>query len=105
LLLVGNGTGIAGLRALLKARVAAGARRNWLLMGERQRAHVAFFETELRRWLDVKVFEDTAFSSFLSSIGCSSMISSVFSDVSGLCFFSFPQEVIINKEKIPNANN
>src|SRR5690606_6109565 len=34
LLLIGNGTGIAGLRALLKAREAAGARRNWLLFGE-----------------------------------------------------------------------
>ena len=35
LILVGNGTGLAGLRAHLHARVAAGARRNWLLFGER----------------------------------------------------------------------
>lgn len=62
LLLVGNGTGIAGLRALLKARAAAGARRNWLLMGERQRAHDAFFETELRRWLDDGVLERCDFA-------------------------------------------
>ena len=62
LLLVGNGTGIAGLRALLKARAGAGARRNWLLMGERQRAHDAFFETELRRWLDDGVLERCDFA-------------------------------------------
>ena len=35
MILVGNGTGIAGLRALLKARIAAGHARNWLLFGER----------------------------------------------------------------------
>ena len=50
LVLIGNGTGIAGLRALLKARVAAGAARNWLLFGERQRAHDAFFLDDLERW-------------------------------------------------------
>ena len=50
LLLLGNGTGIAGLRALLKARVAAGRRRNWLLFGERQRACDAFFLDEIERW-------------------------------------------------------
>jgi len=50
MLLVGNGTGIAGLRALLKAREAAGHRRNWLLFGERQRAHDAFFLDDIERW-------------------------------------------------------
>src|SRR5690606_31722150 len=35
LVLIGNGTGMAGLRAHLAARVAAGAHRNWLLFGER----------------------------------------------------------------------
>ena len=50
LLLVGNGTGIAGLRALLKAREQAGARRNWLLFGERQRHRDAFFAADIARW-------------------------------------------------------
>lgn len=50
LLLIGNGTGIAGLRALLKARIAAGHRRNWLLFGERQRARDLFYGDELERW-------------------------------------------------------
>lgn len=50
LLLVGNGTGIAGLRALLKARIAAGHRRNWLLFGERERARDLFYGDELHRW-------------------------------------------------------
>jgi sulfite reductase (NADPH) flavoprotein alpha-component len=50
LILIGNGTGIAGLRALLKARIAAGARRNWLLFGERQRAHDLHHGDDLGAW-------------------------------------------------------
>ena len=50
MILVGNGTGIAGLRAHLKARVAAGARRNWLLFGERNREHDFFYRDEIERW-------------------------------------------------------
>lgn len=47
LILIGNGTGIAGLRALLKARAEAGCRRNWLLFGERNAAHDAYYREEL----------------------------------------------------------
>lgn len=50
LILIGNGTGIAGLRALLKARVAAGRTRNWLLFGERNAAHDRFYDDDLRAW-------------------------------------------------------
>ena len=50
LILIGNGTGIAGLRAHLKARIAQGAGRNWLLFGERHAAHDAFFDDELHDW-------------------------------------------------------
>jgi len=50
LLLIGNGTGIAGLRAHLRARIDAGARRNWLLFGERGHAHDFHFGDELRQW-------------------------------------------------------
>lgn len=50
LILIGNGTGIAGLRAHLRARIATGARRNWLLFGERQQRHDFFYESELRAW-------------------------------------------------------
>lgn len=52
LVLVGNGTGMAGLRAHLAARIAAGARRNWLLFGERNAGCDLFFGDELRRWQD-----------------------------------------------------
>ncbi|WP_426020097.1 sulfite reductase subunit alpha [Brevundimonas sp. DWR2-3-1b1] len=48
MILIGNGTGIAGLRAHLKARTAAGGA--WLLFGERTRAHDAFFDAELQGW-------------------------------------------------------
>ncbi|NSX17763.1 sulfite reductase flavoprotein subunit alpha [Cupriavidus taiwanensis] len=50
LILVGNGTGLAGLRAQLKARAAAGHGRNWLLFGERSAQHDAFFAGELAGW-------------------------------------------------------
>lgn len=55
LILIGNGTGIAGLRAHLKQRAleqAAGAppRRHWLLFGERQAAHDALYGAELEQW-------------------------------------------------------
>jgi sulfite reductase (NADPH) flavoprotein alpha-component len=49
-ILVGNGTGIAGLRAILAARAAGGHRRNWLLFGERSAAHDLHFEGDLRTW-------------------------------------------------------
>ncbi|AHV93478.1 flavodoxin family protein [Bordetella holmesii 30539] len=50
LVLIGNGTGLAGLRAWLKARVAAGHGRNWLVYGERHPAYDALLEDELRAW-------------------------------------------------------
>jgi sulfite reductase (NADPH) flavoprotein alpha-component len=50
MLLIGNGTGIAGLRALLKARIADGHRRNWLIFGERTRAHDVHYGEELQAW-------------------------------------------------------
>ena len=50
MLLVGNGTGLAGLRALLKARIAAGHHRNWLLFGERHASHDGFHGAELETW-------------------------------------------------------
>jgi sulfite reductase (NADPH) flavoprotein alpha-component len=50
LILIGNGTGLAGLRALLKARIAAGHSRNWLLFGERQAAHDFYHRNEVTQW-------------------------------------------------------
>ncbi|WP_420224715.1 sulfite reductase subunit alpha [Pigmentiphaga litoralis] len=50
MILIGNGTGLAGLRAHLKARARAGRHRNWLLFGERTLAHDQFFADELAAW-------------------------------------------------------
>ena len=50
MVLIGNGTGIAGLRALLKARIATGQHRNWLLFGERNAAHDFHYGDEIRAW-------------------------------------------------------
>ncbi|HUH54471.1 MAG TPA: sulfite reductase flavoprotein subunit alpha [Rhodanobacter sp.] len=51
LILIGNGTGMAALRALLKERIDAGRHRNWLLYGERQQAHDFPYRDEINRWL------------------------------------------------------
>lgn len=52
MILVGNGTGIAGLRAHLRQREYLGARRNWLVFGERTRRHDGLFDAELGAWRD-----------------------------------------------------
>lgn len=64
LILVGNGTGIAGLRAHLKARIAAGQGNNWLIFGERQASHDFYFKDELLDWQNQGLITrlETAFS-------------------------------------------
>ena len=49
---IGNGSGLAGLRAHLRARQRAGLARNWLLFGERQQAFDSVCGEELQGWLD-----------------------------------------------------
>ncbi|GAC1036417.1 sulfite reductase flavoprotein subunit alpha [Pseudomonas sp. No.117] len=51
LILIAAGTGLAGVRPLLAARIAGGYRRNWLLFGERTAAHDSFYGVELDDWL------------------------------------------------------
>ena len=50
LILIGNGTGLAGLRALLKARIDADHARNWLVFGERQSAPDFYHREEIEQW-------------------------------------------------------
>jgi sulfite reductase (NADPH) flavoprotein alpha-component len=50
LILIGNGTGIAGLRVLLRQRIADGHRDNWLLFGERNAACDFHYGEEIARW-------------------------------------------------------
>lgn len=50
MVLIGNGTGIAGLRSLLREAAHAGAHGHWLLFGERQRAHDFLFSEEIETW-------------------------------------------------------
>ncbi len=52
MILVGNGTGLAGLRAHLKARIEAGVNDNWLVFGERNAAHDFLCRDELQGWRD-----------------------------------------------------
>lgn len=64
LILIGNGTGLAGLRALLRERIAQGRHRNWLLFGERQRERDFHYRQELEAALAQGRLEhlDLAFS-------------------------------------------
>jgi sulfite reductase (NADPH) flavoprotein alpha-component len=64
LVLVGNGTGLAGLRAHLKARIDAGVADNWLVFGERNAQTDFLCRDELERWRDTGLLFrlDTAFS-------------------------------------------
>ncbi|MCB5191203.1 sulfite reductase subunit alpha [Methylobacillus arboreus] len=64
LILIGNGTGIAGLRAHLKARAVSSQAANWLLFGERNAAHDFHFMDEMVAWQASGVLArlDTAFS-------------------------------------------
>ena len=52
MILIGNGTGIAGLRSHLKTRAAQGSTAGaWLMFGERTAAHDRFHDEELQAWL------------------------------------------------------
>ncbi len=53
LIAIGNGSGLAGLRALIKSRIDAGHGDNWLLFGERNAAHDFLCRDELQGWLAV----------------------------------------------------
>ncbi|OLL32621.1 hypothetical protein BTH42_06330 [Burkholderia sp. SRS-W-2-2016] len=59
LILIGNGTGLAGLRAHLKQRARDGQRRNWLIFGERSAAHDRFYRDEIAAWQNDRVLERT----------------------------------------------
>jgi sulfite reductase (NADPH) flavoprotein alpha-component len=50
LILIGNGSGMAGLRGHLRAHAQAGQGRNWLLFGERHAAHDYLYRDELQAW-------------------------------------------------------
>ena len=50
LILIGNGSGYAGLRAVLRARESAGLHRNWLFFGERHPVADRIFAEELQHW-------------------------------------------------------
>jgi len=64
LILIGNGTGLAGLRAHLRARAAAGRNDNWLVFGERQAAHDFLCREEIETWQSSGVLQrlDMVFS-------------------------------------------
>ena len=50
LILIGNGVGLAGLRAHLMARMADGQRQNWLIFGERHRVVDDLHADDLVTW-------------------------------------------------------
>lgn len=64
LILIGNGSGFAGLRSHLKARAGIGEGRNWLLFGERHPDHDAWCTEDVSAWQHDQVLArvDLAFS-------------------------------------------
>ena len=50
LVLIGNGTGIAGLRALLQDRISRGHHANWLLYGERSSVYDRHYGKDIDTW-------------------------------------------------------
>jgi sulfite reductase (NADPH) flavoprotein alpha-component len=51
LILIGNGSGLAGLLGHLKARTAAGQSQNWLIYGERNAATDILYHDQLQGWV------------------------------------------------------
>ncbi|HCJ30033.1 MAG TPA: sulfite reductase [Pseudomonas sp.] len=51
MVLIGNGTGLAGLRAHLRERAVTPGSRNWLMFGERSATHDHLLRDELDSWL------------------------------------------------------
>jgi sulfite reductase (NADPH) flavoprotein alpha-component len=64
LILIGNGSGIAGLRAHLKARERSGQKRNWLIFGERNAERDYHYREEIEHWQATQLLTrlDLAFS-------------------------------------------
>ena len=64
LILIGNGTGLAGLRAHLKQRMLEGGAPAWLIYGERNAAFDQPYADEIQAWLESGVLEraDLVFS-------------------------------------------
>lgn len=64
LILIGNGTGMAGLRAHIAARAQAGEAPVWLIFGERQMQCDFYYRETLEQWQAQQVLThlDTAFS-------------------------------------------
>lgn len=50
LILIGNGSGLAGLLSHIKARVEAGRSDQWLVFGERSPEHDAICNVQLQQW-------------------------------------------------------
>ena len=63
-ILIGNGTGIAGLVSILKNRQQHGFHQNWLIFGERQQQHDFFFTEIIQHWVNQQHIHrlDLAFS-------------------------------------------
>jgi sulfite reductase (NADPH) flavoprotein alpha-component len=64
LILIGNGSGLAGLRGHIKARALAGLCDNWLIYGERNAQSDSIWASELETWRDAGILRrlDRVFS-------------------------------------------
>ncbi|MGV3741137.1 MAG: sulfite reductase subunit alpha [Burkholderiaceae bacterium] len=59
LILIGNGTGIAGLRSHIRERAQQGMNANWLIFGERHAACDFHYQEEIEAWRQQGVLQRT----------------------------------------------
>ena len=55
LILIGNGSGIAGLLSHIRQREQWGCKKNWLIFGERQKQYDAVYHSQLLAWKKAEV--------------------------------------------------
>lgn len=59
MILIGNGTGMAGLRSLLKQRATENTKQNCLFFGERTHAFDFHFADEINQWQKARLLQQT----------------------------------------------
>lgn len=62
IIFIGNGTGIAGLRALIAERVQRYHNQNWLIFGERKQETDFFFAKDIQQWQATGYLPQTDFA-------------------------------------------
>lgn len=90
LILIGNGTGLAGLRVHLKQREFSNSHVNWILYGERTPQYDRPWRTELEHWMTNKHLQylDLAYSRNADAVE---------SVTQGSCYWGYVQHILLEQ--------